>query len=341
MNYLLYLAVVACNVSASVFTKLNSKRGGNSTLFNFFRALVPFLAFGAAALAFGGKITARTALFGAAYGACLAGSTVCGYFALACGPMGITSAIATFSLVPVTVFCVIFRGEPLTAIKAAGIIFALVSLVVMNAEKPRADFNKRKWLTLALSTLSLNAACQIIIVVAGGDGGGITFTACAQIVPFLAFGTAFLISIIKRRAACASETSDELPSADTSDTLNDAARPPEKPELQSAEVFAAIDKEARLSEEPEGLPTVGTKANAGKAAVFGAVAGVTTASSAFVTFLLAASSQGSVLFPLVSVINLIGVFLVGTFLFKEKPTPKRIIAIALAIAAIALLKFSA
>lgn len=196
MNYLLYLAVVACNVSASVFTKLNSKRGGNSTLFNFFRALVPFLAFGAAALAFGGKITARTALFGAAYGACLAGSTVCGYFALACGPMGITSAIATFSLVPVTVFCVIFRGEPLTAIKAAGIILALVSLVVMNAEKPRADFNKRKWLTLALSTLLLNAACQIIIVVAGGDGGGITFTACAQIVPFLAFGAAFLISAI-------------------------------------------------------------------------------------------------------------------------------------------------
>lgn len=55
----------------------------------------------------------------------------------------------------------------------------------------------------------------------------------------------------------------------------------------------------------------------------------------------AASSQGSVLFPLVSVINLIGVFLVGTFLFKEKPTPKRIIAIVLAVAAIALLKFSA
>ena len=308
MNYLLYLAVVLCNVSASVFTKLNSKRGGNSALFNFFRALVPFLAFGAAALAFGGKITARTALFGAAYGACLAGSTVCGYF-----------AIATFSLVPVTVFCVIFRGEPLTAIKAAGIIFALVSLVVMNAEKPRADFNKRKWLTLALSTLLLNAACQIIIVVAGGDGGGITFTACAQIVPFLAFGTAFLISTIKKRSA----------------------RSPENPELQYAEVFAAIDKEARLSEEPEGLPTVGTKANAGKTAGFGAVAGVTTASSAFVTFLLAASSQGSVLFPLMSVINLIGVFLVGTFLFKEKPTAKRIIAIALAIAAIALLKFSA
>ncbi len=319
MNYLLYLAVVVCNVSASVFTKLNSKRGGDSALFNFFRALVPFLAFGAAALAFGGKITARTALFGAAYGACLAGSTVCGYFALACGPMGITSAVATFSLVPVTVFCVIFRGEPLTAIKAAGIIFALVSLVVMNAEKPRADFTKRKWLTLALSTLLLNAACQIIIVVAGGDGGGITFTACAQIVPFFAFGTAFLISTIKKRSA----------------------RPPENPELQPAEVFAAIDKEARLSEEPEGLPTVGTKAYAGKAAVFGAVAGVTTASSAFVTFLLAASSQGSVLFPLVSVINLIGVFLVGTFLFKEKPTAKRIIAIALAIAAIALLKFSA
>ena len=316
MNYLLYFAVVVCNVSASVFTKLNSKRGGDSTLFNFFRALVPFLAFGAAALVFGEKITARTALFGAAYGACLAGSTVCGYFALACGPMGITSAIATFSLVPVTVFCVIFRGEPLTAIKAAGIIFALVSLVVMNAEKPRADFNKRKWLTLALSTLLLNAACQIIIVVAGGDGGGITFTACAQIVPFLAFGTAFLISIIKRRAACASETSDELPSADTSFALNDAAR-------------------------SSGISPAAAPTGAGKAAVFGAVAGITTASSAFVTFLLAASSQGSVLFPLVSVINLIGVFLVGTFLFREKPTAKRIIAIALAVAAIALLKFSA
>ena len=315
MNYLLYLAVVACNVSASVFTKLNSKRGGDSTLFNFFRALVPFVAFGAAALAFGGKITARTALFGAAYGACLAGSTVCGYFALACGPMGITSAIATFSLVPVTVFCVILRCEPLTAIKAAGIILALVSLVVMNAEKPSRDFNKRKWLALALSTLLLNAACQIIIVVAGGDGGGITFTACAQIVPFVAFGTVFLLSTIKRKRIRPTEVS-ELSAADPSLALNDAAR------------------------SSESLP-VAAPMGAGKAAVFGAVAGVTTASSAFVTFVLAASSQGSVLFPLVSVINLIGVFLVGTFLFKEKPTPKRIIAIVLAVAAIALLKFSA
>ncbi len=316
MNYLLYFAVVACNVSASVFTKFNSKRGGDPVLFNFFRALVPFVAFGAAALVFGGEITARTALFGAAYGACLAGSTVCGYFALACGPMGITSAIATFSLVPVTVFCVIFRGEPLTAIKAAGIILALVSLVVMNAEKPSRDFNKRKWLALALSTLLLNAACQIIIVVAGGDGGGITFTACAQIVPFISFGAVFLFSTIKRKAARPPEASGNSPSADTSVTLNEAACPPE-------------------------ILPVETKANAGKAALFGAVAGVTTASSAFVTFLLAATSQGSVLFPLVSVINLIGVFLVGTFLFKEKPTPKRIIAIVLAVAAIALLKFSA
>lgn len=315
MNYLLYLAVVVCNVSASVFTKLNSKRGGDPKLFNFFRALVPFVAFGAAALAFGGEITARTALFGAAYGACLAGSTVCGYFALACGPMGITSAIATFSLVPVTVFCVIFRGEPLTAIKAAGIILALVSLVVMNAENPSRDFNKRKWLALALSTLLLNAACQIIIVVAGGDGGGITFTACAQIVPFIAFGAVFLFSTLKRKAA----------------------RPPEASELPSADASAALNEEVC----PLEILPVETKANAGKAALFGAVAGVTTASSAFVTFLLAATSQGSVLFPLVSVINLIGVFLVGTFLFKEKPTSKRIIAIVLAVAAIALLKFSA
>lgn len=305
----LYLCIVIFNVTASVFTKLNAKKGGEVACYNLFRAIVPLCAFAVAALILGDELTPRLALFGLLYGLSSAGATLCGYYALSMGPMGITSAIATFSLVPVSLWCVIFLKEQVTAFKVIGTVLAVLALIIMNAEKFSGDFNKKKWLALSFATLAFNAASSILVVYAGGEAGGVGFTAFAQVVPSVAFGAIFAFNKIKSRK---------------NRTFNTI-------EPQS---FSAVEKSVEKSE-PQAKKFAFIKT-----AAFGAVAGCATAASALVTFLLSARSDGSELFPLVAVLNLFGVFLAGTFIFKEKPTLKRIIAIITAAAAILFLKLA-
>lgn len=304
----LYFFIVIFNVTASVFTKLNAKKGGKVACYNLFRAVVPLCAFAIAAFISADELTPRLVLFGLLYGLSSAGATLCGYYALSMGPMGITSAIATFSLVPVSIWCVVFLNEPITAFKVIGTVLAVAALITMNAEKFSGDFNKKKWLALSFATLLFNAASSILVVYAGSNAGGVGFTALAQVVPSVAFGSIFLYEKIteKKRAALA----------------------------KNADSGAYLSAESSVNGlEPSSLSFV-------KTALFGAIAGCATAASALVTFLLSASSDGSELFPLVAVLNLFGVFLAGTFIFKEKPTLKRIIAIIIAAAAILFLKLS-
>lgn len=277
-----------------MFTKKNAARGGKTLTFNAMRAIVPLLLFGIVALTSGEALSKKTALFGALYGLALAGSTICGYLALSIGPMGVTSAIAAFSLVPVTLWCAVVRRETLTPFKIVGVCLAVAALVTMNVEKSTGDFPKKKWLTLALSTLALNAAGQILVLSCDSNSGGVGFTALAQIIPTVAFGGAFLFSSLHNRKS-------NEPTA-----KNEATEPKKGP-------FAAV---------------------------YGAIAGIATACSALVTFILSSKESGAVLFPLVSALNIVAVFLLGVLLFKEKPTKKRLIAVLLAATSVALLKIA-
>lgn len=302
----LYLCIVIFNVTASVFTKLNAQKGGKVACYNLFRAVIPLCVFAVAAFIMRDELTPRLVLFGLLYGLSSAGATLCGYYALSMGPMGITSAIATFSLVPVSIWCIVFLNEPVTAFKVIGTILAVAALVTMNAEKFSGDFNKKKWLALSFATLLFNAASSILVVYAGSDAGGVGFTALAQVVPSVAFGSIFIIEKIT--------------------------------EKKSAILAKNVDGGASFTEDSvKGLAPFSSLSFV-KTALFGAIAGCATAASALVTFLLSASNDGSELFPLVAVLNLFGVFLAGTFIFKEKPALKRIIAIIIAAAAILFLK---
>lgn len=322
MIYFAFLLVALCNSTASVSTKFNTRIGGKVALFNFVRALVPLAVFVLAAVMTGEEITPLTMLCGVIYGAAMTAATRTGYTALALGPMGITSAIAQCSLVPVTVWCVLVDGEPFTALKAVGICLAVAALVVMNAEKPDRDYpHKKKWLIFSFLTLLFNAVCSVTITLANkhGAGGGAWFTAFSYVVAVPVFGGVFLYGIVaeKRKAApltaIAGNNAGSFPADET-----------------------AQDKNGGQTQEK-----VATKSKTPKTAVLGGLAGFTTAASAFTTFLLASKSQGSILFPAIAVVTLLASFVAGTVIFREKPTVKRVIAIVLAAAAIFMLKFAA
>lgn len=324
MIYLSFLLVALCNSTASVSTKFNTRIGGKVALFNFVRALVPLAAFVLVAVITGEELTPLTVLFGAVYGVAMTAATRTGYTALALGPMGITSAIAQCSLVPVTVWCVLVDGEPFTVLKAVGICLAVAALVVMNAEKPDRDYpHKKKWLIFSFLTLFFNAVCSITITLAGkyGVSGGAWFTAFSYVVATLAFGGVFVFGIVARKRKRALPGGENLAATvgDNADKLTDSEN----------------ETDERISEKTQ------SKSKTLKTAVFGGLAGFTTAASAFTTFLLSSKSQGSILFPAVAVVTLLTSFVAGTIIFREKPTIKRVVAIVLASAAIFILKFAA
>lgn len=326
MIYLSFLLVALCNSTASVSTKFNTRIGGKVALFNFVRALVPLAAFVLVAVISGEELTPLTVLFGAVYGVAMTAATRTGYTALALGPMGITSAIAQCSLVPVTVWCVLVDGEPFTVLKAVGICLAVAALVVMNAEKPDRDYpHKKKWLIFSFLTLFFNAVCSITITLAGkyGISGGAWFTAFSYVVATLAFGGVFVFGIVARKRKRALPCGESLVSTvdDNADKLTDSENEP--------------------NETDEAGKTKPTTNKTLKTAAFGGLAGFATAASAFTTFLLSSKSQGSILFPAVAVVTLLTSFVAGTIIFREKPTIKRVVAIVLASAAIFILKFAA
>lgn len=326
MIYLSFLLVALCNSTASVSTKFNTRIGGKVALFNFVRALVPLAAFVLVAVISGEELTPLTVLFGAVYGVAMTSATRTGYTALALGPMGITSAIAQCSLVPVTVWCVLVDGEPFTVLKAVGICLAVAALVVMNAEKLDRDYpHKKKWLIFSFLTLFFNAVCSITITLAGkyGVSGGAWFTAFSYVVATLAFGGVFVFGIVARKRKRALPCGESLASTvdDNADKLTDSENEP--------------------NETDEAGKTKPTTNKTLKTAVFGGLAGFATAASAFTTFLLSSKSQGSILFPAVAVVTLLTSFVAGTIIFREKPTIKRVVAIVLASAAISILKFAA
>lgn len=322
MIYFAFLLVALCNSTASVSTKFNTRIGGKVALFNFVRALVPLAVFVLAAVVTCEELTPLTVLYGVIYGVAMTAATRTGYTALALGPMGITSAIAQCSLVPVTVWCVLVDGEPFTILKAVGICLAVAALVVMNAEKPDRDYpHKKKWLIFSFLTLLFNAVCSVTITLANKHGvsGGAWFTSFSYVVATLAFGGVFLFGVVaeKRKTATIAAIAD-----------NNA-------------VYTIADETARDESEEQQQEKTATKSKTLKTAVFGGLAGFTTAASAFTTFLLSSKSQGSILFPAVAVVTLLTSFVAGTVIFREKPTLKRVIAIVLAAAAIFILKFAA
>jgi len=358
MIYLSFLLVALCNSTASVSTKFNTRIGGKVALFNFVRALVPLAAFVLVALITGEELTPLTVLFGAVYGVAMTAATRTGYTALALGPMGITSAIAQCSLVPVTVWCVLVDGEPFTVLKAVGICLAVAALVVMNAEKPDRDYpHKKKWLIFSFLTLFFNAVCSITITLAGkyGVSGGAWFTAFSYVVATIAFGGVFVFGIVgekRKRAlligenlaeitASADDNADKFADSEngaSAEKIDGAGEKNEASETEKRENEAVSENSDNADEAVEKKPAANKTL---KTAVFGGLAGFTTAASAFTTFLLSSKSQGSILFPAVAVVTLLTSFVAGTVIFREKPTIKRVIAIILASAAIFILKFAA
>lgn len=157
---ILYLLNVLCSAGQSALGKQYANRGGESLPFNINKALIGTLLFLVLGLVSGFSWHFYTMLFGAIYGISLCISMHTGFKALSIGPMALTSVIASFSLIIPFVFGIAFWNESLTILKFIGIIFLLISILLINIKKENGF--SAKWLFYALITLLSNGICSVI-----------------------------------------------------------------------------------------------------------------------------------------------------------------------------------
>lgn len=84
----------------------------------------------------------------------------CGFAALACGPMAITSIIASFSLIIPYIFGIAVFGEPIKVTGIFGVLLIAASIVLMNFKKPE-NLSVRWWL-FSLITFLTNGICSVM-----------------------------------------------------------------------------------------------------------------------------------------------------------------------------------
>ena len=144
MTYLLYLFNVVCASGQVACGKQYGKNGGSSVAFNLNKAIIGTVLFLVVGVADGFSFHLSTLLFGAGYGISLCISMHTGFKALACGPMALTSVIASFSLILSFFAGVFFWNEPITVFGISGIFLLLASIILINTKK-ESGFSV-KWL---------------------------------------------------------------------------------------------------------------------------------------------------------------------------------------------------
>lgn len=156
----LYSLNVLCSAGQSALGKQYAKRGGESLPYNINKAVIGTILFLVLGIMGGFSWHFATTLFGIIYGISLCISMHTGFKALSIGPMALTSVIASFSLIMPFLFGIVFWNESLTILKFIGIIFLLISILLINIKKENGF--STKWLFYALITLLSNGICSVI-----------------------------------------------------------------------------------------------------------------------------------------------------------------------------------
>lgn len=161
MIYLAYLGAVCCSCGQSVLGKAYGQKGGNAIAFNRDKALAAFVLFLAAFL-FQLRFHLPTMLYGAAYGLSLAASMYAGFVALSCGPMALTTVIASFSLIIPVIGGLVFWGETLSAGGCIGLAILPVAVILLNLHRKKDRKMSWHWWKYALLTFLTNGICAVI-----------------------------------------------------------------------------------------------------------------------------------------------------------------------------------
>lgn len=163
----LFFCIILSTAIQSASTKLYSRNGGSSVVFNGIKSIFAFIPL--AILSLGNfSPNTETVLIGILYGATLCISMYSGYAALAAGSVTLTSLIVSFSVAIPILYGIFFCGEALTMYKLSGLIFLTIAIIFTNINKSNKKFqstnalNTGKWATHVLITYISNGIGSVL-----------------------------------------------------------------------------------------------------------------------------------------------------------------------------------
>lgn len=120
---------------------------------------VIFLSCTAGSLCFEPKIIPYAVLFGLFYSVC----AVFSFLSINSGPLTLTSLITSYSLMLPTAYGLIFLKDPISKGFYPGLIFLLISLMLINKKTSNSGVKiTPKWILFVLITFLANGGCSII-----------------------------------------------------------------------------------------------------------------------------------------------------------------------------------
>lgn len=161
MKILLYAGTVLLTVTQSTLSKLVGK-DGNQTVFNLSKtvaALLMFSLFGIFTFSF----NIQTLIYGSVFGIFLYLATWSGISALVCGPMALTSMLASFSLIIPCIYGICFLNEPCTLFTVIGFLLLAIAFILISTKRKNDKNISVKWLILTITTTVANGICSVIL----------------------------------------------------------------------------------------------------------------------------------------------------------------------------------
>lgn len=160
MSFLLYLLNTVCYAGQSGIGKQYAIKGGNPAVFNFSKTAAAALFFGIWCLLSGKGLHLPSLPWALAGGVCLAVSTHTGLMALSCGPMALTSILASMSLVIPFLWGVVLWQEQITILSLSGLLLLILCIMLICYKKQGAV--SKKWLLYSLTTTVCNGLFSVI-----------------------------------------------------------------------------------------------------------------------------------------------------------------------------------
>jgi len=168
MALAIYFCIIAASVTQSAAAKLYNGKNTDPDVFcfNALKAASAVVLFAFAALLGGFQLHIPTVLYGMFYGLSLCLSMHAGYRALCLGPMALTSMLVSFSLIIPLAWGVLFGDERVGVLQWVAFGCLLVSMVVVNADKLKANGRQENghalWLVFVTLTFLPYCVCSIL-----------------------------------------------------------------------------------------------------------------------------------------------------------------------------------
>lgn len=165
MNAVILIITVLCYSAQSIFPKIYNesqpnKSSGSLYFFNIcmtFSALIFFF------IVSEGKLTLHipTLLFGLGFGICYGTAFLFNLLAIRNGPMSLTVLIVSYSLIVPAIYGVLFLHEAVKLSILIGIVFLLLSLLLVNKKSDKVTVTK-KWALYAFLAFLGNGGCSTV-----------------------------------------------------------------------------------------------------------------------------------------------------------------------------------